>query len=130
MPGNEENTVSHDDNNETLRRCRAIQRGHSGQITRSEKDANFLMRNHGEESDRTNDEIMSKLQDIAKNLQEKQGILAKLDDEIRHKCPIENITGEVDESTDVSTWINEILANIEAFKRKVGGTSKNEAIAQ
>ena len=130
MPGNEENTVSHDDNNETLRRCRAIQRGHGGQITQFEKDANFLMRNHEEESDCTNDETMSKLQDIAKNLQEKQGILAKLDDEILHKCPIENITGEVDESTDVSTWINEILANIEAFKRKVGGTSKNETIAQ
>ena len=70
------------------------------------------------------------MKSIAKYLQEKEGILAKLDDEILHKCPIEDITGEVDESTDVSTRINEILAKIDAFERKVRLRLKNEAIAQ
>ena len=122
MPSNEENTVSHDDNNETLRRLRAIGSGHCGQITRPEKDAKSLMRNHGEESDCAKDETICKLKAIAKSLQEKQAVLAKLDDEILHKCPIEDITGEVDESTDVSTtWINEIVAKIDAFERKVRG---------
>ena len=130
MPDNEENSVSQDDRNETLRRLRAIRGGHRGQITRSEKDAKLLMRNHGEESDCTSDETICKLKAIAKNLQEKQGILARLDDEILHKCPIEDITGEVDESTDISTWINEIVAKIEAFERNVRGKLKNEAIAQ
>ena len=130
MPDNEENSVSQDDRNETLRRLRAIRGGHRGQITRSEKDAKLLMRNYGEESDCTSDETICKLKAIAKNLLEKQGIIARLDDEILHKCPIEDITGEVDESTDISTRINEIVAKIEAFERNVRVKLKNEAIAQ
>ena len=130
MPGNEENTVSQDDNNETLRRLRAIRGGHRGQLTRSEKDAKSLIRNYGEESDCTKDETICKLKAIAKNLQEKQGIIAKLDDEILHKCPIDDITGEVDESTDVSTRINEIVAKIDAFERKVRSNLMKEAIMQ
>ena len=54
----------------------------------------------------------------------------KLDDEILQKCPIDDITGEVDESTDVSTWINEIVAKIEAFERKVCSNLMKEAIMQ
>ena len=88
------------------------------------------MRNHREESDCAKDETIFKLKAITKYLQEKQVILAKLDDEILHKCLIEDITGEVDESTDVSTRSNEIVAKIVAFERKVRRNLKNEAIVQ
>ena len=87
-----------------------------------------MIRNYGEESDSTMGETICKLKSSAKNLQEKEKILAEFDDEIRHKCPIEESTGEVDESTDVSTKIYDIVAKIDTFERKVCSSLNSEAI--
>ena len=77
------------------------------------------MRDYEKQNDCSKDETLLKLKSIAKTLQEKHGFLAKLNKEIIKKCPINDITSEVDESTDVATRIHEIVAKIDAFEKTV-----------
>ena len=57
-------------------------------------------------------DVLNKLQVIAKSLNEKNEYLLQLDNEILHKCTLDEIDEEVDESTNKSTRIDEFIAKI------------------
>jgi len=126
MPEKEESTETRDEVFDNLRRLRAIRGGYRGQITRFDKDSKALMRDYEKQNDCSKDETLLKLKSSAKTLQEKHGLLAKLDEEIMKKCPINDITIEVEESTDVATRIHEIVAKIDAFEKTVRTNLRNE----
>jgi len=130
MPEKEESMETQDEVIENLRRLQAIRGGHRGQITCCDKDSKALMRDYEIQNDCSKDETLLKLKLIAKTLQEKHGFLAKLDEKIIKKCPINEITSEVDEPTDVATWIHEIVAKIDAFEKIMQTNLRNETIGQ
>ena len=57
-------------------------------------------------------DVLNKLQVIVKSLNEKKEYLVQLDDEILQKCTLDEIDKEGDESTCVSTRINEFIAKV------------------
>ncbi len=119
MSRNEDNPVTgnHDD---SLRRLRAIRGGNRGTITKLERDAVNLMRNYGtEESSLTGDEIVLKITTISNALEEKLSCLKKLDEEILNKCPLEDIETEVEDSTGITTRVNETILKIKQFTKKI-----------
>ena len=60
-------------------------------------------------------DISNKLQVKVKSLNEEKEYLAQLEEEILQKCTLEEVNGEVDESTDISMRIIEYIVKINDY---------------
>ena len=72
--------------------------------------------------DELDPEIRNKLEIKAQSIQQKKEYISQLDNEIIKKCNLNEIDREVDETTDVSTRIDEGLAQLKNYLNKYGNS--------
>eukprot|EP00794_Sanderia_malayensis_P018941 gene18941-20846_t len=97
---------------ESLRRLRKIRGGNRSKVTRLEREALALLEEFKTTGSR-DVEIKSRLITISKALKDKRDYIVKLDEEILQKCSLDEIDDEVDETTDISSKVLEIIGEIE-----------------
>eukprot|EP00794_Sanderia_malayensis_P014060 gene14060-15525_t len=97
---------------ESLRRLRKIRGGNRSKVTRLEREALALLEEFKATGSR-DVEIKSRLITISKALKDKRDYIVKLDEEILQKCSLDEIDDEVDETTDISSKVLEIIGEIE-----------------
>ena len=106
---------------ESLQRLKRIRRGNRGKTTRLINEAYEFMQQHPS-PDELDPEIRNKLEIKAQSIQQKKEYISQLDNEIIQKCNLNEIDREVDETTDVSTRIDESLAKLKNYLNKYGNS--------
>lgn len=96
---------------ETLDRAKARRRGQRGVVTKYVQEVRALV-----EVEPIEPGSQQRLNTLFKLLEEKQGVLKALDDEIVATYPTDDITQEVEEAEEVYEKIVEFLAMIECVK--------------
>ena len=104
----EEHAQEADDGN--LKRLKKIRGSNRGKVTKLINEACDLMNEGIIDTD-----ISNKLQVKVKSLNEKKEYLGQLDEEILQKCTLDEVDGEVDESTDISSRIIEYVVKINDY---------------
>ena len=104
----EEHAQEADDGN--LKRLKKICGSNRGKVTKLINEACDLMNEGIIDTD-----ISNKLQVEVKSLNEKKEYLAQLDEEILQRCTLDEVDGEVDESTDISSRIIEYVVKINDY---------------
>ena len=104
----EEHAQEADDGN--LKRLKKIRGSNRGKVTKLINEACELMNEGIIDTD-----ISNKLQVKVKSLNEKKEYLAQLDEEILQRCTLDEVDGEVDESTDISSRIIEYVVKINDY---------------
>ena len=108
---------------ESVKRLKLIRGGNRGKVTKIQREVIELLQTHGNESSTDKEEFTRQLAIMLKTLKEKQSYLTKLDEEILQRCPMEEIEREIDEATDISIKIDEIVDQIEEKLRATSCTS-------
>ena len=93
-----------------LKRLEKIRGSNRGKVTKLINEACDLMNEGIIDTD-----ISNKLQVKVKSLNEKKEYLAQLDEEILQRCTLDEVDGEVDESTDISSRIIEYVVKINDY---------------
>ena len=106
--GEEEHAQEADDGN--LKRLKKIRGSNRGKVTKLINEPCDLMNEGIIDTD-----ISNKLQVKVKSLNEKKEYLAQLDEEILQRCTLDEVDGEVDESTDISSRIIEYIVKINDY---------------
>ena len=106
-------TEGNQDATEGIERLRKVRGGHRGAATRSGREACVLIKENGDKRD---DDLISRLSSIQSTLHDKQALLKSLDDQILGKCNENEIDKEIEESTEITTQINEWIERIKLFK--------------
>ena len=96
---------------EALDRLKARQRGQRGVVTKYVQEAKSLL-----DAKSTEPEFRHQLSTLYKLLEEKQGILKVLDNDIVAGCPTEEMEWEIQEAEEVYEKIVESLATIDNEK--------------
>ena len=97
--------------NDSVDRLKRVRGGNRAVITKLEKEANEIIRRHG---NALNTDLVAKFESWAAILRKKQKLISKLDEEILMKCEMSEIENEIEESSEISTKIEEILTKMEA----------------
>ena len=122
MPSSEEQQPETSEE-ESLQRLKRIRRGNRSKTTKLINEAYEFMQQHPS-PDELDPEIRNKLEIKAQSIQQKKEYISQLDNEIIKKCNLNEIDHEVDETTDVSTRIDESLAKLKNYLNKYGNSEE------
>ena len=96
---------------EKLERFRARRRGHRGVCTKLEKEANELLLKEPQ------DDLVERIEVIAKQFEGKLTILSELDEEILNTCDVSEIQGEIEDSAEICDRILNTKRKLERFTK-------------
>ncbi len=111
---------------EKLERFRARKRGHRGVCTKLEKEANELLLKEPQ------DDLVERIEVIAKQFEGKLTILSELDEEILNTCDVSEIQGEIEDSAEICDRILNTKRKLERYTKLVKNlvvTNGNNTIA-
>ena len=112
MPSSDEATDGismREDQLERLRKIRGGQRGATGKLIQTAKEA--IRQNIG----KANVDVLARTSAMCIQLKEKRRTIEQLDNQILDKCPSTDIDREIEDVTEVSTRIIEIITKLEDF---------------
>ena len=96
---------------EKLERFRARRRGHRGVCTKLEKEANELLLKEPQ------DDLVKRIEVIAKQFEGKLTILSELDEEILNTCDVSEIQGEIEDSAEICDRILNTKRKLERYTK-------------
>ena len=98
---------------DTVERLKRVRGGNRAVVTKLEREANEIIRKHG---NALNSDLVAKIESWAATLRKKQKLISKLDEEILMKCEMSEIENEIEESSEISTKIDEILTKMDTCR--------------
>ena len=96
-----------------IERIRKVRGGHRAVVKKLGREACRLIKEHGEQREK---DLISRLHSIKITLNEKRILLDKLNDQVLEQCEETDIKKEIEETTELSTLINEWIDRIKQFK--------------
>ena len=98
---------------DTVERLKRVRGGNRAVVTKLEREANKIIRKHG---NALNTDLVAKIESWAATLRKKQKLISKLDEEILMKCEMSEIENEIEESSEISAKIDEILTKMDTCR--------------
>lgn len=97
----------------TVERLKRVRGGNRAVVTKLEREANEIIRRHG---NALNTELIAKMESWAATLKKKQELISNLDEQILMKCDMADIENEIEETSEISAKIDEILTKMDACR--------------
>ena len=112
MPGAAEGGAREKDEM-TVERLKRVRGGNRAVVTKLEREINEIVRRHG---NALNTDLIAKMDSWTTTLRKKQNLLSNWDEQILMNCGMSDIESEIEESTEISAKIDELLTKMDACR--------------